>query len=100
MTGVGAFALPAGSKDAAIVAALPAADYSATLASADGSTGVGFREVDEASGFGTGSLVNASTLSFVGTGDSLLIPGFVIGGKGNLRVLVRAGGVRSSTSAP
>jgi hypothetical protein len=92
MTAVGAFSLPSGSKDSAIVASLPAADYSAPLASGDGKTGVGLLEVYDASGLGTGSLINASTLSFVGTGDALLIPGFVIGGQGNLRMLIRAVG--------
>src|SRR5258705_517321 len=38
------------------------------------------------------SLVNASPRAFVGTGDQVLIPGFVISGSGNLRLLVRAVG--------
>ena len=42
-------------------------------------------------------MVNASTRAFVGTGDSVLIPGFVISGTGSLRLLIRAVGPTLST---
>ena len=37
-------------------------------------------------------MLNASTRAFVGTGEGVLIPGFVIGGNGTLRLLIRAVG--------
>ena len=38
----------------------------------------------------TSAVVNASTRAYVGTGDQVLIPAFVISGTGALRVMVRA----------
>lgn len=92
MTGVGAFALAPGSLDAAIVAAVPAGAYTAPLTATDGGSGVALLEVYDASPTTASLLVNASTRAFVGTGDSVLIPGFVISGTGTLRVLLRAVG--------
>ena len=92
MTAAGGFALTAGSKDAALVANLDAGTYSAPVTATDGGSGIALVEVyDGAAGSGP-SIVNASTRAFVGTGTSVLIPGFVIGGTGTLRLLVRAVG--------
>jgi hypothetical protein len=49
-------------------------------------------EVYDAASTTTTTLVNASTRAYVGTGDNVLIPGFVIGGNGTLRLLIRAVG--------
>jgi N-acetylneuraminic acid mutarotase len=58
----------------------------------DGSSGIALVEVyDGSRGFGP-SIVNASTRAFVGTGESVLVPGFVISGSGSLRLLIRAVG--------
>ncbi len=92
MTGAGAFALAAGSKDAALVAALAAGGYTAPVTATDGGSGVMMLEVYDASVAATPALVNASTRAYVGTGESVLIPGFVIGGSGTLRLLIRAVG--------
>ena len=92
MTAAGGFALTAGSKDAALVASLGAGSYSAPVVASDGGSGIALVEVyDGAPGSGP-SIVNASTRAMVGTGNSVLIPGFVIGGTGSLRLLVRAVG--------
>jgi len=92
MTAAGGFALTAGSKDAALVANLDAGTYSAPVTATDGGSGIALVEVyDGAPGSGP-SIVNASTRAFVGTGTSVLIPGFVVGGTGTLRLLVRAVG--------
>jgi outer membrane protein assembly factor BamB len=40
----------------------------------------------------SGRLINLSSRAFVGTGDSILIPGLVVGGTGTRRLLVRAVG--------
>ena len=95
MTGAGAFALAAGSKDAALVASLAPGSYTAPVTATDGGRGVALLEVYDASATApaqTSALVNASTRAYVGTGDSVLIPGFVISGTGSLRLLIRAVG--------
>lgn len=91
MAGVGAFALPAGSRDAALVGTLAPAAYTAPVATDTGS-GVALVEVYDAGASSTSYFVNASTRAFVGTGDNVLIPGFVIGGSGSVRLLIRAVG--------
>lgn len=45
-----------------------------------------------ATGAGTSTLVNIATRAFCGTGDNVAIAGFVIGGTGQKRVLLRAVG--------
>ncbi len=92
MNAAGGFALTAGSKDAALVANLGAGSYSAPVTATDGGSGIALVEVyDGAAGSGP-SIVNASTRAFVGTGTSVLIPGFVVVGTGTLRLLVRVVG--------
>ena len=92
MGAAGAFNLTAGSKDAAAVAALGAGSYSAPIVAADGGSGVALVEIYDGAPLSGVSLINASTRAFVGTGDSVLIPGFVVGGTGTIRLLVRAVG--------
>lgn len=92
MTGAGAFALPAGSRDAAAVATLAPGAYTVPVAGADATGGVALVEVYDAAPAGGSFLVNASTRAHVGTGDAVLIPGFVIAGPGAVRLLVRAVG--------
>jgi hypothetical protein len=53
---------------------------------------VALLEVYEVPGSGAVQVINASTRAFVGTGDNVVIPGFVVGGSGSLRVLLRAVG--------
>ncbi len=90
MTATGAFALIPGSKDAALVTALAPGAYTAPLTAPDGGSGVALLEVYDASTATTAAVLNASTRAYVGTGDNVLIPGFVIGGSGTLRLLIRA----------
>ncbi len=88
----GAFALNAASADAALVATVAPGDYSAVVG-AGGGTGVTLLEVYDADvGEPTAKLVNASTRAFVGTGDQVLIPGFVVSGTGTVKLLLRAVG--------
>ncbi len=89
-TAVGAFALPAGSRDAALVATLPAGGYTAQATDVTGGSGVTLVEVYEV-GHGGARLINLSSRGFVGTGDDLLVPGIVIApGTGTHRLLLRA----------
>ncbi|MBM3854081.1 MAG: hypothetical protein FJ399_13160, partial [Verrucomicrobia bacterium] len=89
---LGAFALPASSRDAAVVAALSAGAYT-TPVGAGGGSGLALLEVYDAQPEAPAPfLVNASTRAFVGTGAGALIPGFVVSGAGQVRLLVRAVG--------
>lgn len=94
---VGAFSLPSGSKDAAILATATGVDaptnYTMTIDSADGGIGVVLMEVYDTNAIEANPrLLNLSSRGHVGTGENVLIPGIVIGGGGKLRVLVRAVG--------
>ncbi len=85
------------SGDSAIVATLPAGPYTAEVSGARGDTGVALAEVYDATPRGTYTassprLVNLSARVEVGTGGSVLIAGFVIGGSAARTVLVRASG--------
>jgi hypothetical protein len=92
MAGTGAFALASGSKDSALVYALTPGAYTLPVTAADNGTGVVLLEVyDTATSTGS-ALVNASTRAYAGTGNSVLIVGFVINGTGSLRCLIRAVG--------
>lgn len=89
---VGAFGLPAGSKDAALVARLAPGGYTAHVTGAAGTSGTVLVEVYEVGSTGT-PLTNLSARARVGTGDALLIPGLVLSpGATSRRVLVRAVG--------
>jgi probable HAF family extracellular repeat protein len=91
---VGAFALPAGSHDAAVFAPFAAGGYSAQISTkTTGGSGVVLAEVyDSTPGTGTATLVNVSTRGFTGTGGSNLIAGFVVSGPAPKQLLVRAVG--------
>lgn len=93
MAASGAFALPADSRDAALVAILPPGAYTAQTRPADGGQGVALVEIYDVGGGSAGArLVNASTRALVGTGSAILIPGIVVGGSGAAGLLVRAVG--------
>ena len=93
MAAVGAFALPGGSADAAIVVSLPAGSYTAPVTSVSGGSGVVLIEAYDASlGAAGPALVNASARGYVGTGTGVMIAGFVITGSGTQELLIRAVG--------
>lgn len=89
----GAFPLSSGSKDASIVAALGAGSYTTPVGTGGGS-GIALLEVYDAEPTTSAAtrLINASTRAFVGAGESVLIPGFVVSGMGTVRLLIRAAG--------
>ena len=95
-TRVGAFALPANSKDAALLLTLAPGDYSAVVTGQAGATGIGLVEVYDAT---LGAIprdqriVNLSTRAIAGnTSDTILIAGFVVTGSVPKRVLIRGVG--------
>jgi len=93
---LGAFALPAGSLDAAVLTSLSPGAYTAQVTGVGGATGVGLVEVYAASlppnsGVST-PIVNFSIRAQVGTGSGILIAGFVIGGTQAETLLIRGVG--------
>ena len=89
---VGAFALPAGSQDATLLLTLTPGAYSAHVV-ANGGEGVALIEVYDAESTQPATqIVNLSTRGFVGTGEDVLVAGFVISGSVPKRVLVRGVG--------
>jgi hypothetical protein len=89
---VGAFALPAGSKDAALLLSLPVGANTAHVTSTAG-TGVALIEAYDADqAAATGRIINVSARTQVGTGENILIAGFVIDGTAPKTVLIRAVG--------
>ncbi len=90
-TKVGAFPLPNDSRDAVLHSSLEAGAYSAHV-NANGQSGVALGELYDADVKSGTRLINVSARSFVGTGDDVLIVGFVISGEGPRKVLIRAVG--------
>lgn len=91
----GAFALGAGSRDAAIVATLTPGSYTAQISSPGDPTGIALVEIYDLAPTASATdsrLVNTSVRAFVGAGDSVLIPGLVIGAGAPKTVLIRAVG--------
>lgn len=92
---VGAFGLPAGSRDAALVTDLAAGQsYTVVVSGVGTANGVVLVEVYDADTAATmtSRLVNVSVRGQSGTGDSTLILGLVIGGTGQRTLLVRGVG--------
>ena len=91
---VGAFALPAGSADSALLETLAVGSYTAQLSGTNGASGVALTELydADASGQSSSRLVNISARGFVGTGDNILIAGFVISGNVPETILIRGVG--------
>jgi hypothetical protein len=90
---VGAFSLPSASLDSALVEKLGPGSYTAEVGGAGSSTGVALAEIYDADmGTPVSRLVNASARTLVGTGANVTIVGFVIGGSGVERLVVRAVG--------
>jgi hypothetical protein len=89
---VGAFPFTAGSKDAAIINnSLAAGSYVLVATNVDGLTGAGLGEIYDASTTAslTDRLTNVSVRAQVGSGDNILIAGFVISGTQSMPVVIR-----------
>lgn len=93
---LGAFGLPRGSDDASLYLQLMPGAYTAIVTGRDGSTGMALAEVYDAADVphepSAPAVLNISTRGWVGTGDQVLIAGFVVSGSGPRRYLVRAVG--------
>jgi hypothetical protein len=90
---VGAFPLSPDSKDAAVRSTLAVnqGGYSVQISPGNGAAGIALAEVYDADADESPvRLMNVSTLGFVGTGENVLTPGFVVRGNGSKSVLIRA----------
>jgi uncharacterized protein (DUF1800 family) len=88
---VGAFKLPIGSKDSALVITLPPGNYSAQAAGANGTSGAVIIEVYEV-GNSTSKLINLSTRLQVTQGSTPIVGFVVSNGTGTRKMLIRAAG--------
>lgn len=89
---VAAFALPTASRDAALLATLPAGSYSTHLTASSGS-GIALVEAyDVDSANSSATIGNLSARSLAGTGANVLTIGFAITGDTPKTVLIRAVG--------
>lgn len=88
----GAFTLATQSADAAWYGGLAAASYTAPMPTNRGEGIVLLELYDSGTESDSAQLTNASTRAWVGTGDNVLISGFVLAGSGNRQLLLRAVG--------
>ena len=88
---VGAFPLASTSNDSALVASLPAGSYTAQVVSASGASGVALAEIYDADSSATpdGRLINLSARATVGSGNGVLVAGFIVSGTAPETVLIR-----------
>jgi glucose/arabinose dehydrogenase len=82
---------PPDDKESALIATLPAGNYTAVVSGKNGGTGVALAEVYDLDQAADSRLANVSTRATVGTGSDVLIGGFITGSKiGATRVAIRA----------
>jgi hypothetical protein len=83
---------PTFNVESAMVATLPPGSYTAVLQGVNGGTGIGLVEIYDISASGVDArLGNLSTRAFVGTGQEVLIGGFILGeSEGDAEIVVRA----------
>ena len=81
---------PADGRESAIIADLPAGNYTAIVRGVTNTTGVALVEVYDLNPGTTSVLGNISTRGFVQTDDNVMIGGFIVRGAGLKRVIIRA----------
>jgi hypothetical protein len=82
---------PADSHEPAILATLPPGSFTAVLRGKNGGSGVGLIQMDDLSTGVASKLTNVSTRGFAGTGENVMIGGFILnGGSGERQTLIRA----------
>jgi uncharacterized protein YggT (Ycf19 family) len=81
---------PMDPRESAIIASLPAGNYTAIARGVSDTRGVGLVEVYDLSPDTDSTLNNISTRSFVQTNDNVMIGGFIVQGTQPKRVIIRA----------
>lgn len=90
---VGAFALEDGSHDAALLATPPPGRYTAHVFDPEGASGVALAEFyDRGTEASVDRVLNISTRARAGSGENVLIAGFIISGSAPKQVLIRGVG--------
>jgi len=92
---VGAFALPSGSFDSALVGTFAPGPYTAQVSGLNGATGTALVEIydlDTYTPFTPQKLIDVSTRGTVGSGSNVMIGGFEINGAAPKRLLIRGAG--------
>jgi hypothetical protein len=89
---------PADDAEAAIVRTLDPGSYTAIVRGKNNATGVGLIEAYDLAQSANSRLANISTRGLVQTGTNVMIGGFIVGGEGNARVIVRGMGPSLSQS--
>lgn len=92
-----AFDLPNGSKDAVLLPTLNNGGYTAQIQGTGSTTGLAMVELYDANPANAARLANVSARTRVGTGDNILIAGFVVSGTRPLKLLIRGIGPRLGT---
>jgi hypothetical protein len=80
---------PSSANESVIIATLPAGNYTAIVSGVNNTTGVALVEVYNVTSSNSGNLTNISTRGSAQTGDSVMIGGFIVIGKGPRTVVVR-----------
>lgn len=88
---VGAFPLPEGSRDAALLIECPPGGHTVQIQDATGATGIALMETYDAGGVPGGRLINLSARGAVSPGAAVLVAGIVVSGSSRA-VLVRGVG--------
>ena len=81
---------PSNDKESAMVVSVPPGTYTAVLAGAGNSTGVGLVEIYDLNVTANAELANISTRGLVRTGDDVMIGGIIIQSGAPNRIIVRA----------
>src|SRR5262249_4115648 len=81
---------PKDPRESAIIANLPAGNYTAIVRGVNNTMGVALVEVYDLGADTNSILVNISTRSFVQIGDNVMIGGFIVQGTSPKRVIIRA----------
>lgn len=81
---------PKNDLESAVILTLQPGNYTAVVSGKNGATGIGLVEVYDLSTAAAATLGNVSTRGFVGTGDNVMIGGFIIGAGESPLVVVRA----------
>jgi hypothetical protein len=91
---------PKDDHESAIVATLSEGNYTAIVAGAGGTSGVGLVEIYDLDPSATNRLLNLATRGRVETGDNVMIAGLIVGGTANTRIIIRALGPSLATLTP
>ncbi len=89
---VGAFALAPASAEAALLTDFRSGNYSAQVSGVAGTSGIVLVELYDADDTSAARLANVSARARVGTGEDMLVAGFVIVGTAPQTLLIRAAG--------